>query len=130
MLPEWGRFEQIMVMASAFKPLELRQGLILEFSLDMHRAEKVTESTNKRTRQIMETIHVQFDELTEQMAPVQSSSEPAPNLLTPRPISSGLVPNPPPAIPYVPPTNKEFEMLFQPMFDEYFNPLGIRQDPI
>ncbi|GJS72581.1 retrovirus-related pol polyprotein from transposon TNT 1-94 [Tanacetum coccineum] len=85
---------------------------------------------NKRTRQIMETIHVQFDELTEQMAPVQSSPGPAPSLLTPGPISSGLVPNPAPAIPYVPPTNKELEMLFQPMFDEYFNPPGIRQDPI
>ncbi|GJY84614.1 retrovirus-related pol polyprotein from transposon TNT 1-94 [Tanacetum coccineum] len=85
---------------------------------------------NKRTRQIMETIHVQFDELTEHMAPVQSSPGPAPNLLTPGPISSGLVPNPAPAIPYVPPTNKELEMLFQPMFDEYFNPSGIRQDPI
>ncbi|GKG29829.1 retrovirus-related pol polyprotein from transposon TNT 1-94 [Tanacetum coccineum] len=32
---------------------------------------------NKRTRQIMETIHVTFDELTEQMAPVQFSSGPA-----------------------------------------------------
>ncbi|GKA03398.1 retrovirus-related pol polyprotein from transposon TNT 1-94 [Tanacetum coccineum] len=30
----------------------------------------------------------------------------APSLLTPGPISSGLVPNPAPAIPYVPPTNK------------------------
>ncbi|GJZ23344.1 hypothetical protein Tco_0560803 [Tanacetum coccineum] len=78
----------------------------------------------------METIHVQFDELTEQMAPVQSSPGPAPSLLTPGPISSGLVPNPAPAIPYVPPRNKELEMLFQPMFDEYFNPPGIRQDPI
>ncbi|GKB14680.1 hypothetical protein Tco_0848603 [Tanacetum coccineum] len=58
------------------------------------------------------------------------SPGPAPNLLTPGPISSGLVPNPAPAIPYVPPTNKELEMLFQPMFDEYFNPPGIRQDPI
>ncbi|GJZ28220.1 retrovirus-related pol polyprotein from transposon TNT 1-94 [Tanacetum coccineum] len=55
---------------------------------------------------------------------------PAPNLLTPGPISSGLVPNPAPAIPYAPPTNKELEMLFQPMFDEYFNPPGIRQNPI
>ncbi|GJR76543.1 retrovirus-related pol polyprotein from transposon TNT 1-94 [Tanacetum coccineum] len=45
---------------------------------------------NKRTRQIMETIHVTFDELTEQMAPVQFSSGPAPILLTPGPISSGL----------------------------------------
>ncbi|GJT08351.1 retrovirus-related pol polyprotein from transposon TNT 1-94 [Tanacetum coccineum] len=85
---------------------------------------------NKRTQQIMKTIQVQFDELTEHMAPVQSSLRPAPNLLTPGPISSGLVPNPAPAIPYVPPTNKELEMLFQPMFDEYFNPPGIRQDPI
>ncbi|GJV72392.1 retrovirus-related pol polyprotein from transposon TNT 1-94 [Tanacetum coccineum] len=41
-----------------------------------------------------------------------------------------LVPNPAPAIPFAPPTNKELEMLFQPMFDEYFNPPGIRQNPI
>ncbi|GKD42157.1 putative ribonuclease H-like domain-containing protein [Tanacetum coccineum] len=45
---------------------------------------------NKRTRQIMETIHVTFDELTEQMAPVQSSPGPASNLLTPGPISPSV----------------------------------------
>ncbi|GKF90236.1 hypothetical protein Tco_0264199, partial [Tanacetum coccineum] len=61
-----------------------------------------------------------FDELTEQTAPVHSSSRLNPNLLTPGPISSGLVPNSAPAIPYVPPTNKDLELLFQPMFDEYF----------
>ncbi|GKD64456.1 retrovirus-related pol polyprotein from transposon TNT 1-94 [Tanacetum coccineum] len=61
---------------------------------------------NKRTRQIMETIHVQFDELTEQIAHVQLSTGPAPTFLTPGKISSGLVPNPVPAAPYVPPTNK------------------------
>ncbi|GJX72520.1 retrovirus-related pol polyprotein from transposon TNT 1-94 [Tanacetum coccineum] len=38
---------------------------------------------NKRTRRIMETIHVQFDELTEQMAPVHLSTLPAPTFLTP-----------------------------------------------
>ncbi|GJW26193.1 retrovirus-related pol polyprotein from transposon TNT 1-94 [Tanacetum coccineum] len=54
------------------------------------------------------------------MAPIHSSSGPNPNLLTPGPISSGLVPNPPPTAPYVPPTNKELDILFQPMFDEYF----------
>ncbi|GKB80497.1 retrovirus-related pol polyprotein from transposon TNT 1-94 [Tanacetum coccineum] len=59
-----------------------------------------------------------------------SRKGPAPNLLTPGHISSGLVPNPAPALPYVPPTNKELEMLFQPMFDEYFNLPGNRQDPI
>ncbi|GJY68300.1 retrovirus-related pol polyprotein from transposon TNT 1-94 [Tanacetum coccineum] len=77
---------------------------------------------NKRTRRIMETIHVQFDELTEQMAPVQLSIGPAPTFLTPGQISSGLVPNPVPAAPYVPPTNKDLEILFQPMFDEYLEP--------
>nr|GFC26530.1 retrovirus-related Pol polyprotein from transposon TNT 1-94 [Tanacetum cinerariifolium] len=44
---------------------------------------------NKRTRRIMETIHVQFDELTEPMAPV----------------------------------HLKLEILFQPMFDEYLEPL-------
>ncbi|GJV35398.1 retrovirus-related pol polyprotein from transposon TNT 1-94 [Tanacetum coccineum] len=78
----------------------------------------------------METIYVQFDELTEQMAPVHTSPGPASNRLTPGPISSGLVPNPALVLPYVPPTNKEMEMLFQPMFDEYFNPPGNRQDPL
>ncbi|GJU97391.1 retrovirus-related pol polyprotein from transposon TNT 1-94 [Tanacetum coccineum] len=77
---------------------------------------------NKRTRQIMETIHVTFDELPGQTDPVHSSSGPTPNLLMPGPISSGLVPNPTPAAPYVPPTYKELEILFQPMFDEYFEP--------
>ncbi|GJU00275.1 retrovirus-related pol polyprotein from transposon TNT 1-94 [Tanacetum coccineum] len=85
---------------------------------------------NKQTRQIMETIHVTFDELTEQTAPVHSSSGPTPNLLTPGPISSGLLPNFVPAIPYVPPTNKDLELLFQQMFDEYFKtPTGDHQMP-
>nr|GEV83533.1 retrovirus-related Pol polyprotein from transposon TNT 1-94 [Tanacetum cinerariifolium] len=55
---------------------------------------------NKRTRRIMETIHVQFDELTEPMAPVHLGTRPAPNFLTPGHISSGLVLNPVPATPY------------------------------
>ncbi|GKD19835.1 retrovirus-related pol polyprotein from transposon TNT 1-94, partial [Tanacetum coccineum] len=77
---------------------------------------------NKRTRRIMETIHVQFNELTEQMALVQLSTGPAPTFLTPGQISSGLIPNSVPAAPYVPPTNKELEILFQLMFDEYMEP--------
>ncbi|GJY84327.1 retrovirus-related pol polyprotein from transposon TNT 1-94 [Tanacetum coccineum] len=98
------------------------QKLILEYSLVMHLAGKGYRIYNKRTRHIMETIHVQFDELTEQMAPVQLSTGPAPTFLTPGQISSGLVPNLVPAAPYVPPTNKELEILFQPMFDEYMEP--------
>ncbi|GJZ59209.1 retrovirus-related pol polyprotein from transposon TNT 1-94 [Tanacetum coccineum] len=82
---------------------------------------------NKRTRRIMETIHVQFDELTEPMVPVHISTGPEPILLTPRQISSGLIPDPVHAAPYVPPINKELEMLFQPMFDEYFEPPGVER---
>ncbi|GKF28043.1 hypothetical protein Tco_0094385, partial [Tanacetum coccineum] len=70
----------------------------------------------------METIHVQFDELTEHMAPVQLSTRPTPTFLMPGQISSGLVPNLISASPYVPPKNKELDILFQPMFDEYLEP--------
>ncbi|GJZ93796.1 hypothetical protein Tco_0665999 [Tanacetum coccineum] len=47
---------------------------------------------------------------------------PTPSFLTPGQISSGLRPNPVPASPYVPLTNKELEILFQSMFDEYLEP--------
>ncbi|GKD42173.1 retrovirus-related pol polyprotein from transposon TNT 1-94, partial [Tanacetum coccineum] len=77
---------------------------------------------NKRTRRIMETIHVQFDELTKQMATVQLNTRPAPSFLTSGQISSGHVPNLVPSAPYVPSTNKELEILFQPIFDEYLEP--------
>ncbi|GKF57262.1 hypothetical protein Tco_0170799, partial [Tanacetum coccineum] len=37
-------------------------------------------------------------------------------------ISSGLVPNLSSSTPYAPPTKKDWNILFQTMFDEYFNP--------
>ncbi|GKE35350.1 retrovirus-related pol polyprotein from transposon TNT 1-94 [Tanacetum coccineum] len=42
-------------------------------------------------------------------------------------ISSGLVPNPFPTIPYVPLTNKELDILFQPMFNEYLEPQHVER---
>ncbi|GKE00108.1 integrase, catalytic region, zinc finger, CCHC-type containing protein [Tanacetum coccineum] len=50
------------------------------------------------------------------------STGPALTFLTPGQVSSGLIPNSVPAAPYVPLTNKELEILFQPMFDEYLEP--------
>nr|GEX54998.1 retrovirus-related Pol polyprotein from transposon TNT 1-94 [Tanacetum cinerariifolium] len=82
---------------------------------------------NKRTRQIMETIHVTLNKLTGQTVPVQTNPRLTPNLLTPGPISSGLAPNPAPAIPYVPPTKKELEILFQAMCDKYFEQSTVDQ---
>ncbi|GJV68296.1 retrovirus-related pol polyprotein from transposon TNT 1-94 [Tanacetum coccineum] len=63
---------------------------------------------NKRTRRLMETIHVTFDEMHQSMAPVRISSGPEPVIVTPGQLKSGLAP-----------TDKELEMLFQPMFDEH-----------
>ncbi|GJZ22066.1 retrovirus-related pol polyprotein from transposon TNT 1-94 [Tanacetum coccineum] len=53
---------------------------------------------NRRTRRIIKTIHVYFDELTA-MASEHSSSGPALHEMTPAIISSRLVPNPPPSTP-------------------------------
>ncbi|GJX03194.1 hypothetical protein Tco_0189110 [Tanacetum coccineum] len=53
----------------------------------------------------------------------KESSGPGPQLLTPRTISSGLVPQPPSPTPNVPPAKNDCDSVFCPMFDEYFNPL-------
>ncbi|GKB99703.1 hypothetical protein Tco_0985840 [Tanacetum coccineum] len=84
---------------------------------------------NKRTYLIIETIHVTFDELTV-MVSEQFSSGPGPQLLTPRTLSSRLVPNPPSSTPYVPPINNDCDILFQPMFDEFLNPLPSVISPV
>nr|GFD31925.1 putative ribonuclease H-like domain-containing protein [Tanacetum cinerariifolium] len=59
-----------------------------------------------RTRRIIETIHVDFDELTI-MASEHSSSEPTLHEMDPATISSGLVPNPTPSTPFVPPSRTD-----------------------
>nr|GEV14233.1 retrovirus-related Pol polyprotein from transposon TNT 1-94 [Tanacetum cinerariifolium] len=76
---------------------------------------------NRRTRRIVETIHVDFDELTS-MASEQHSSGPALNEMTPGTISSRLVPITSPSTSYVPPSRNDWDLLFQPMFDELLNP--------
>ncbi|GKC97000.1 retrovirus-related pol polyprotein from transposon TNT 1-94 [Tanacetum coccineum] len=57
---------------------------------------------NRRTRRIIRTIHVDFDELTA-MVSEHSSSGPSLHEMTLATISLGLVPNPPPSTPFVPP---------------------------
>ncbi|GJR24913.1 hypothetical protein Tco_0973440 [Tanacetum coccineum] len=72
-------------------------------------------------RKIIETIHVDFDELTA-MASEQLGSGPGLQLMTPATYSQGLVTNPIPHQPCNPPPRYDWDRLFQPMFDEYFNP--------
>ncbi|GJV70702.1 hypothetical protein Tco_1490697 [Tanacetum coccineum] len=83
-------------------------------------ADPLTCSNDHVNREIVETIHVDFDELTT-MSSKQSSSRPALHEMTPGTISLGLMHNPPSTTPYVPPTKNYWDLLFQPMFDEYFN---------
>ncbi|GKE50153.1 retrovirus-related pol polyprotein from transposon TNT 1-94, partial [Tanacetum coccineum] len=56
------------------------------------------------------------------MASEHSSSGPTLHEMTPATISSGLVPNPPPSIPFVPPSRTDWDILFQSLFDELLNP--------
>nr|GEV72579.1 hypothetical protein [Tanacetum cinerariifolium] len=76
---------------------------------------------NKRTRRIVETIHVDFDELTT-MASEQSSSGLMLNEMTPVTISSGLMQKPFSSTPYVPPLRNDWYLLFQPIFEKLLNP--------
>ncbi|GJZ15286.1 retrovirus-related pol polyprotein from transposon TNT 1-94 [Tanacetum coccineum] len=70
---------------------------------------------NKRTRKIIETIHVSFDELS---------------ALAYEQFSSGPVLNPVSQQPCIPPNRNDWDHLFQPMFDEYFNPLPCATSPV
>ncbi|GJU73169.1 retrovirus-related pol polyprotein from transposon TNT 1-94 [Tanacetum coccineum] len=76
---------------------------------------------NRRTRRIIETIHVDFDELIA-MASEHISSGPALHEMTHATISSGLVPNPPLSTSFVPPSRTDWDLLFQPLFDELLTP--------
>ncbi|GKB97604.1 hypothetical protein Tco_0983741 [Tanacetum coccineum] len=42
--------------------------------------------------------------------------------MTPATNCLGLVPNPPSSTPFVPPSRSDWDLLFQPMFDESLNP--------
>ncbi|GJT17302.1 hypothetical protein Tco_0876008 [Tanacetum coccineum] len=66
------------------------------------------------------------------MASEQFSLGPGIQSLTPRYINSGLVQNPISPTPYVLPSKKDYEILFQPLFDEYFSPppRGVSPDPV
>nr|GFB36671.1 hypothetical protein [Tanacetum cinerariifolium] len=66
---------------------------------------------NRRTRRIIETIHVDFDELTA-MASEQNSLGPALHEMTPITISSGLLEKSTSSTPFVPPSRNDWDLLF------------------
>nr|GEV91457.1 putative reverse transcriptase domain-containing protein [Tanacetum cinerariifolium] len=78
----------------------------------------------KRARLIMETMKVQLDKLT-QMASKQHGLGPELQGLTSEHISSGLVLNQASLTLAKPPTKKDWDVLFQLKFDEYFKPPSV-----
>ncbi|GJV15205.1 retrovirus-related pol polyprotein from transposon TNT 1-94 [Tanacetum coccineum] len=84
---------------------------------------------NRRTQIITKTIHVTFDELTA-MASEQFSSRPGLHYMTPATSSTGLGLNLVSQQPCLPPIRDGWDQLFQPMFDEYFNPPPIAVSPV
>ncbi|GJT43749.1 hypothetical protein Tco_0952464 [Tanacetum coccineum] len=57
-----------------------------------------------------------------EMASEQFSSGPGLQLMTPATSSTGLIPNPIHKQPFNPPMRNDWDRLFQPIFNEYFNP--------
>ncbi|GKE47264.1 hypothetical protein Tco_1478522, partial [Tanacetum coccineum] len=100
-------------------------GIFIGYSPSM----KAYQIYNKGTRQIMETMNIKFDELTH-MAFEQLSSGPNLQGLTSGHISLGLMLNQVASTLAKPPTKNDWDLLFQPMFDEYFKNLSAASNPI
>ncbi|GJV91368.1 retrovirus-related pol polyprotein from transposon TNT 1-94 [Tanacetum coccineum] len=64
------------------------------------------------------------------MASEQLGSGPRLQCMTPATPSSGLVPNPPPSASFVPPSRHEWDLVFQPVFDEFFSPPASVASPV
>nr|GEV40464.1 hypothetical protein [Tanacetum cinerariifolium] len=68
------------------------------------------------------TVHSDAPILKHLMPSKQNSLEPTLHEITPATPSSGLVPNPHPSASFVPPSRHEWDLVFQPVFDEFFSP--------
>ncbi|GKB48948.1 retrovirus-related pol polyprotein from transposon TNT 1-94 [Tanacetum coccineum] len=124
---------QVLMERSMFSSLSM-------ITLDLHGTDNGTEFVNQTLREYYEKVGIShetsvarsphqneaiatayFDELTT-MASEHSSSKPSLYEVTPVTISSGLVPNPPHSTTFVPPSRTNWDILFQPLFDELLNP--------
>ncbi|GKB16533.1 retrovirus-related pol polyprotein from transposon TNT 1-94 [Tanacetum coccineum] len=76
---------------------------------------------NENLGKLQPKADIDYDELTA-MAFENSSLGPALHEMNPATISSGLVPNPPPSTPFVPPSRTDWDLLFQSLFDELLTP--------
>nr|GEU85170.1 retrovirus-related Pol polyprotein from transposon TNT 1-94 [Tanacetum cinerariifolium] len=110
-------------------PYELMQNKKHDLSFLHAPTKKAFRICNRRTRIISKTIHVTFDELTI-MASEQFSLGPGLHVMTPATPSTGLVSNHVSQQPFILQNRDDWDRLFQPMFNEYFNPLKIAISPV
>ncbi|GJZ28056.1 retrovirus-related pol polyprotein from transposon TNT 1-94 [Tanacetum coccineum] len=126
-LHEW--YENVGIMHQTFIARTRQQNADIRIFVGYAAAKKVFRIYNRRTWIITETIHVTFDELTA-MASEQFSSGPGLQGMTPATSSTRLGSNPVSQQPCLPPIRDDWDRLFQPMFDEYFNPPTIDVFPV
>ncbi|GKD80004.1 retrovirus-related pol polyprotein from transposon TNT 1-94, partial [Tanacetum coccineum] len=85
--------------------------------------------TDNGTEFVNQTLRDYYEQLMA-MASEQSSLEPELQCMTLATPNSGLVPNPPPSVPFVPPSRHEWDLVFQPVFDEFFSPPDSVTSPV
>nr|GEZ30155.1 integrase, catalytic region, zinc finger, CCHC-type, peptidase aspartic, catalytic [Tanacetum cinerariifolium] len=99
---------------------------------DMIRKSKKNTYKSKSKDSIQEKLYLLHMDLYRPMRTKsinEKSSGPALHEMNSGTISLGVVQNPPPSTPYVPPIKNDLNLLFQSMFYEYFNPppmLGLK----
>ncbi|GJR85585.1 hypothetical protein Tco_0209596 [Tanacetum coccineum] len=106
--------------------------LLSTITLDLHGTDNGTEFVNQTLREYYEKVCIsheisvarslQQNGVLTALASEHSSSGPALHEITPATISLGLVPNPYPSTPFVQTSRTDWDMLFQPLFDEFLNP--------
>ncbi|GJY81385.1 hypothetical protein Tco_0494136 [Tanacetum coccineum] len=77
-----------------------------------------TEFINQTLRSYYESVGISHETSVD----ADSNLEPPLHEMTPATPSSGLVTNPPPSAPFVPPSRHKWDLVFQPVFDEFFSP--------
>ncbi|GJW42313.1 retrovirus-related pol polyprotein from transposon TNT 1-94 [Tanacetum coccineum] len=87
------------------------------------RTDNGTEFVNQTLRDYYEQAGIFHDtSVLTAMASEQSSLEHALPEMTPATPILRLIPNPPLSAPFVPPSRHEWDLVFQPVFDEFFSP--------
>ncbi|GJT13835.1 hypothetical protein Tco_0860877 [Tanacetum coccineum] len=80
--------------------------------------------TDIRTKFLNQTLKSYYEDV--RISHQNSVARPALYEMTPGTINSGLMQNPPSSIPLAKPTKNDWDLLFQQMFDEYFDsPLSV-----